>query len=258
MKANVFLRKIFLTEYTDKGHTVDRIIAGNGEKEITRVATCMVITPSVLRAAAEWGADLVVAHEPTFFKDEEEFRPHAPYIMKRDLIAERDMVVCRWHDSPHYGDVDYVSLAFINRMGWKGSFDGKFIFIFDEPRSPLDIAKDIRDRIGIKHPRIIGRRDGEVRKVSVQLGQRSSATFLEMLSNDVDLAVAGEICEWLCGEPVRDMSEIGMQKSLILLGHVGSERDAMADLADRINSDFSGEGITARYFDCGELYSYID
>ena len=258
MKANDFARSIFLTEYVDKGHTVDRIFEGNPDGEVHRVVTCMVITPDVLRAAVEWGADFILTHEPTYFKDEEQFLDRAPYITKRQLIRQHGITVCRWHDSPHYGDVDYVSAALINRMGWKGSFDGKFTFTFDEPKSPLEIAVDIRNGFDIKHPRIIGRRDGKVKKVSIQLGQRASSVYLDMLDNDVDLAIAGELCEWLCGEPVRDMSQIGMQKTIIVIGHAGSEKYAMKDLADRINRDYEEQGITAKYIDCGELYTYID
>ena len=259
MKAKDFVRRIFLTEYVDKGGSVDRIITDNGDREVERVATCMVITPDVLRKAVEWGAHLIVTHEPTYHKDVEEFFEYKPYITKRDILKEHNIAVCRWHDSPHYGDVDDVSASLVNRMSWKGRFDGKFIFEFDEPLSPLQIARDIRDNMGIAHPRIVGSRDGLVRKVSIQLGQRAVNAYLDMLHNDVDLLISGETCEWYCCEPIRDMSQVGMQKSIIIIGHAGSERLAMEDLANKINRELSEEcGVVAKYFDCGELYSYID
>ena len=258
MKANDFVRKIFLTEYVDKGHSVDRIFTGNGEREVSRVATCMVITPDVLCSAVEWGAELIVTHEPTYCKDAETYIDAKPYEFKKNLIEKYNVAVCRWHDTPHYGDVDNINESIIKRMNWKGRFDGKFIFEFDKPVTPLQIAKDIRDNMNIRHPRIVGRRDGEVKKISLQSGQRALSTYENMLNNDIDLIISGETCEWYCCEPIRDMAQVGMQKTIILIGHVGSERDAMCDLADRINAQFSAEGIEARYFDCGELYSYID
>ncbi len=258
MKAKELTRKIFLTEYVDKGKTVDRIFVGDGEREVSRVATCMVITPDVLRAALEWGAELILTHEPTFRGDAEEYHDYAPYRFKRELFEKNGTVVCRWHDSPHYGDVDYVSLALVNRVPWKGSFDGKFSFVLDEPLSPTEIARDIGEALGVKHPRIAGRTDGEVRKIGIHLGQRGTAVFLGMLDNDVDLAIAGELCEWQACEPVRDMAQLGMQKTLIVLGHAVSERLAMLDLADRINTELSSEGVEAKYFDCGDIYSYAD
>ena len=258
MKSSEFVRRIFLTEYVDKGHSVDRIFTGNGDRTVNKVATCMVITPDVLRAAAEWGAELIVTHEPTYCKDEERYIEAAPYKYKKELIEKYNIAVCRWHDTPHYGNVDNVNEAIIKRMNWKGRFDGRFIFEFDEPITPLQIAMDIRDNINIRHPRIVGRRDGEVKKISLQTGQRALSSYEQMIENDVDLIISGETCEWYCCEPIRDMAQVGMQKTIILIGHVGSERYAMVDLADKINAEFCSEGIEARYFDCGELYTYID
>ena len=90
-------------------------------------------------------------------------------------------------------------------------------------------AADIRDKINLKHPRIVGRRDGIVKKMSIQLGARGSTPYFEMLENDVDLALCGEFCEWSDAEPIRDMAQIGMQKTVIVLGHAGSEKDAMEE-----------------------------
>ena len=260
MKANVFVRKIFLNEYVDKGKTVerDRIFFGRQDKEVGKVATCMVITPDVLREVVAWGADIIVTHEPTFLTDKEDVQEYPPYAFKRAVLEREDIAVCRWHDSAHHGDTDYVSAALIKRMNWKGTFDGKLTFIFDDPVTPLQIAKDIREKMDIKQPRIVGRTDGEVKKITLQLGMRGSAPYLDMLKNDVDLALCGENCEWSDCEPIRDMAQIGMQKSIIILGHAASERDVMYDLALYINSYFKVDGIKARYFDCGELYSYID
>jgi putative NIF3 family GTP cyclohydrolase 1 type 2 len=258
MKACEFVNHIYLAETVSQPGTVDRIITDNKDKEVKKVATCMVITPDVLRAAAEWGADLIVTHEPTFLRDKEDCLDKKQYEYKKSLLGKYDIAVCRWHDTPHDGDVDDVNAAIVKRMNWKGRFDGTFIFEFDEPISPLQIAKDIRDNMNVKHPRIVGRRDGEVKKISIQSGARGFLTYEQMAESDIDLIISGETCEWYACEPIRDMAQIGMQKTIILIGHVGSERDAMCDLAEKINNDLSDKGIEARYFDCGELYTYID
>ena len=87
---------------------------------------------------------------------------------------------------------------------------------------------------------------------------RAYEPFHDMISNDIDLLIAGELSEWHCAEPVRDMAQMGMQKSIIILGHAASEMDAMDDFAKYINNTFLKDGITAKYFECGEIYSYID
>lgn len=258
MKAKDFLYEIRLKDFVSKdpANCIDRIFIGREDKEVKKAAICMTTTVDVLRAAVEWGADIIVSHEPTFHGDNEDIGDYAPYAFKRKTIKENDLAVCRWHDSPHYGKIDYVSNALIKRVNWKGTFDGLFTFVFDEPRSPLQIAKDIRDAMNIKHPRIAGRRDGPVKKVSIQLGQRGDVPYLALLENDVDLIIGGEVCEWEQIEPIRDMAQIGMQKTAIILGHVVSERYVMQDLADYINENVAG--VEAKYIDCGDIYTDIE
>lgn len=260
MKAWEFAEKILLQDFVDKDKRlcIDRIFTGRMDKEVHKAATCMVITPDVLRAAAEWGADIIVTHEPTFHNDNEDIGDYPPYAFKKELLARADIAVCRWHDSPHYGRTDYVSAALIKRMGWRGAFDGKVTFVLEKAAAPLQIAEDIRDRMNIRQPRIAGRRDGKVKKISIQLGQRGKNPYLAMLENDVDLIIGGEACEWESIEPIRDMAQIGMQKTAIIIGHAVSERYVMYDLAEYINKNFAEENITARYFDCGDIYSYIE
>lgn len=258
MNAKEFLTKIMLKDFIDKDKSlcIDRIFIGNEDKDVEKVATCMVITPDVLRAVVKWGADIIVTHEPTFHRDNEEIWDFPPYAFKLELLEKYDIPVCRWHDSPHYGKTDYVSASFIKKMNWKGTFDGKFTFVFDTPVTPLEVAEDIREKMNIRQPRIAGRRDGEVKKISIQLGQRGPKPYLAMLENDVNLIIGGEVCEWESVEPIRDMAQVGMQKTAIVLGHAASERYVMQDLADYINHSI--DGVLAKYFECGDIYSYIE
>ena len=70
---------------------------------------------------------------------------------------------------------------------------------------------------------------------------------------ECDAVLTGEICEWAQGEPVRDMAELALEKkALLVMSHIGSERDGMRLTAERICEHFPG--IEARYFECGEVY----
>ena len=53
---------------------------------------------------------------------------------------------------------------------------------------------------------------------------------------------------------VRDAAELGLNKSMLLLGHCASERDGMSYLCDLCAGMFPS--CECRYFDCGELYTY--
>lgn len=233
----------------------DKIIMGDREKEVEKIAVCMVITPFVIAEAKRQGADMIITHEPTFLHGNEECELPF-YEKKRRLLRETGAVVMRWHDSTHFSDVDLVSKALVDRLGLKGDFDGNMTFCLNNAITPSELAKIIGEVLNVKHPRIVGRLDGAVKKIGLYLGARGDKPYHDMLQNDIEVAVSGELSEWHAAEPVRDMAQMGMQKSIIILGHAASEKEAMRDLAVNLNSRF--DDIDAFYIECGELYSYID
>ena len=163
-------------------------------------------------------------------------------------------------DHMHIAADDMIALGFLDVMGWRGKFDGDVSFVLDEAMTPLEIARDIEKKTGVAHCRIIGKRDGLVTKIGLYLGHRGGECWnaLKFAEGDVELAIGGEWCEWADGEPIRDAAEFGLQRTAIMMGHAGSERDGMRYLAKEINRRFKDRGITAEYVECGELYTYTD
>lgn len=256
MKAKELAKSICREGLFEVGRA-DKIVVGDGEKEVEKIVVCMVITPFVISEAKRQGADMIITHEPTFLHGDDEC--DLPfYEKKRQLLAELGVTVMRWHDSTHYGGVDLVSKSLVDRLGLAGDFDGNMTLCLENPITPSELAKRIGEALNIKHPRIVGRLDGLVKKIGLYLGARGDKPYHDMLQNDIELAVSGELSEWHAAEAVRDMAQMGMQKSIIILGHAGSEKEAMRDLADDINLRFACDGLKAFYIDCGELYSYID
>ena len=51
----------------DYSNTCDTLKAGNPDNEVTKVAVSMFATIGVVKAAKEWGAQLLVVHEPTYY-----------------------------------------------------------------------------------------------------------------------------------------------------------------------------------------------
>ncbi len=260
MKIYEIMDDIIGREFLDArgGWSVDGLKYGDPEGEVTRVAVCLTATVDVIKAAAEWGAELIITHEPTFGSHVDDERDMITAVAKAKLLEEAGITVYRWHDSTHFRNGDKIGESFIEHLGWKGDFNGDMDFRLYEPKTPLQIAQEISEKLGVKHPRIIGCRDGQVTRLNLCLGARGSDPYVALRTDDHEVAIAGEICEWYDGEPIRDLAQLGYQKTLIVLGHAGSERDGMADLADRINCDYADRNITAKYFECGELYTYAD
>jgi hypothetical protein len=79
----------------------------------------------------------------------------------------------------------------------------------------------------------------------------------ELLCDDsIDLVLTGEACEWKLSEYARDASLLGINKALIVMGHIPSERDGMRLLTERMKKDYSELDVC--YIECGEVYSYTN
>ncbi len=255
MRAIEIMEAVIGKEFMEGWHgMIDSCKAGTPEHEVQKIAVCFAATPQVLRQAADWGAGLLITHEPTYYNHLDEFHASVLSDQKKSLVEETGITIYRYHNSMHFRGVDYVSQVFLKLVGWKGTFDGGMHFTLNAPTSPAQIIEDICRALHLPCLRRIGRRDGIVKKIGLFLGARDESVYEPFFTNDTDLAICGEACEWQFGEPVREAAQFGMQKTMLLLGHVQSEKFAMEALAKKIDGKFSG--IPARYFECGDLFVY--
>ena len=80
-------------------------------------------------------------------------------------------------------------------------------------------------------------------------------TLEELMNDCCEVLIAGEVCEWALCEYARDASELGYAKSVLALGHIGSERDGMLYISRLLADRFTN--LDVKYFESGEVYSYI-
>lgn len=236
-------------------NTVDTLKAGSDDKDTRKVAFCFIATPAVIRAAHEWGADVLITHEPTYYDHRDVFVENPITLAKRKLIESTGMTIYRWHDHPHLADPDVIHAGFIRGTGISGKLDGPF-FTLDRDTEALELSAIIEEKLGIRHVRIVGKRQSKAKKLYLCLGAGGSSSFNEFLMSDADIMVTGEAIEWKHGYPIFDAAELGFDKTLLLLGHCGSERDGMMLTCDVWNE--AHPDIEGKYFECGELYTYTD
>lgn len=251
---NDIIGEAFLEE--NKGNTVDTIKTGDAYKEVKKIGVCFIATPDVIKQANEWGADLLITHEPTFYNHHDILEDNFLTTKKLELLKESDMTVYRYHDSMHSNTDDLINASFLKNVGLDGEFEDKNGFVLKNEKSPIDLVCEIQKKLNIKYPRIVGCRDGNVRKIYLALGARGSKTYADFITNDYDMIISGELCEWRDCEPIRDMAQMGYQKTIIILGHAGSERDGMRELAEKIDGKYGS--AMSKYFECKELYTYLD
>jgi len=102
MKANEILSHfIGLADWVDPKNTVDKIIVGDPEKEARSILVTWISSFSAVKAAVNSGADLLITHEPTFWRHTNELHDvNETEIgrIKKKYIDESNLVILRCHD----------------------------------------------------------------------------------------------------------------------------------------------------------------
>lgn len=261
MKARELIEKLcsWSGPIPNPDRTCDTVKCGDPEKELRKVATAMFATPEVIRGVRQWGGDLLIVHEPTFYSHLDEHLENDPVTAaKEKLLRESGLTVYRFHDHAHSRKPDLIGEGELKRLGLKGRFiQGPHWavnrFVADAPVTPLELAEMIEARLHIEHVRICGARDVKCSKLSLCFGT-PGGVFEELRRDDIEIVLTGEACEWSLGEYARDAGQFGFSKALLILGHCGSERDGMRLLADLLSEQY--RDFETRYFECGEVYSY--
>ena len=262
MKAIELMEDLFsMSSPHDYTNTCDTCKAGDPQREVTRVATCMFATPAVIRAAAQWGAQLIITHEPTYYNHMDQENDEAQAREKRKLIGDTGIVLWRYHDHPHHTSPDVIVEGLLKKMQltaeveWRGDLTLTRICLHS-PMTAVEVARHIEEHLGLKHVRICGAREEECTHISVTVGSVGSMVMQELCEEKSEIVLAGEVREWAVCEYARDAAELGKKKSLLLLGHVGSERDGMVRTAELVHQRHPE--IECRYFECGEVFTYTD
>lgn len=261
MKATEIMNELFaLSDRGDYSNTCDTLKAGDPDVEVKKVAVTMHATVEIIRRAAEWGAQLIIVHEPTYYNHPDKHSDERIECEKRRLLEQTGITVFRFHDHPHFAVPDIIGAGQLKSLGLKGELEvteqfGLTRLHLEKPISTVGLAKLLETRCGLKHVRICGERDHEFSVISGMFG--TPGRVKEEIARDGDrLVLTGEICEWALGEYVRDCAALGYNKALIVMGHEGSEREGMRYTAE-ILSEKHPE-LQVQYMECGEVYTYTD
>ena len=238
--------------------TCDTVKAGSTDSEITSIGVSMFATPSVIRECTRKGINFLIVHEPTYYNHWDDHIPYAIGEEKRRLIEASGVTIVRFHDHAHAMQPDLIYEGEIKFLGLKGTLEqgsGFAInrFVLDEPMTARSLATLIQEKLKIKHVRIAGEADKPGRRLSCSFGTPGkTASELE----ECDFVLTGEICEWAEGQLARDYAQLGYGKAIIVMGHIGSERDGMRLLSEKLTQKYPD--IKTEYIECGEVYSYAD
>ena len=238
--------------------TCDTVKAGDAQKEIKKVAVTMFPNIKTVREATEWGADMLLVHEPAYYDHMECGAQTEVSRIKRAMIEKSGMVIFRFHDRMHAAVPDGIAEGEMHYLGLAGKLEkdtafAAYKFTLDEPKTALELANIIEERLGLKNVRIAGEKNKPIKNIALRFG--SPDKIFDMITDDrFDSVLVGEVCEWKVCEYVRDAAELGINKSVIVMGHIGSERDGMKYLCEKLAK--AHPDITFKYFENEEVYGY--
>ena len=226
--------------------TVDTFKSGDPDTPVTGIATTMMATLDVLQRAADAGANLVITHEPTFFSHlddvktlEQERDP--VYLAKQAFIRDHHLVVWRFHDHWHRRKPDGIQSGVVGALGWASyQVPGDERLFVVPPTTVAALAADVKTRLHVDAMRMVGRPDMRLTRVALLPGAWGFAEHRKVLERpDVEAVVIGEAPEWETIEYVVDAVAGGMNKALIVPGHVPSEQPGMETCAEWLKTFIS-------------------
>lgn len=229
-------------------NTVDRLLFGDLQTEVSGVVTAFMPTQHVIEQAIELGANLIITHEGPFFSHQDQVGLHEDdpvYIAKKRVIRESGVAIFRLHDYIHRYKPDLITQGLVQALGWEA------LVIKHRPEAAIamlpasalrKIAEEVKESLGIPYVRMIGIPDQTCARVGILVGYRGGGdnVFPLFEQEALDLIVYGEGPEWESPEYVRDAVHQGQKKALIVIGHAESEVPGMKLLANQLQTMYPG------------------
>ncbi len=231
-------------DWVDPDKTVDRIIIGRADKEVRRVLVTWISSFAAVRRAVEGGYDLLVTHEPTFWKharEYEAFESGALAREKRDYILAHDLTILRCHDLwdlfPEIG-IPWAWGRFLGLGARPVAFgDEGYQQRYDIAPVTLEaFASEMARRtatIGEPAVQVVGRADELVSKVGVGTGCGCSIGVYQEMGCDLSIVCDDGSVYW---EGIQRAQDAG--HAVIRVNHGTSEEPGMLTLTAYFNRTF--------------------
>jgi putative NIF3 family GTP cyclohydrolase 1 type 2 len=231
------------------GGTVDTVKAGDVSQPVTGIITTMFATVDVIRTAIDLRANFIIAHEPTFYGhlDEKEWlKDHEVFKRKMTLLEKHNIVVWRFHDYIHANRPDGVLAGVLSKLGWEKYSDPVNPIIINHPGIAFeDVINLAKKRLGIEMIRCIGDSSSFCKKIAVMPGAWGGRRHMDVIhQHSPDLLICGELQEWETSEYIRDSRSLGINRSVIVLGHSVSEEPGMEWMVPWLQPKVPGVTVT--------------
>lgn len=259
MKAFEILDTLIKNAYHKKEETCDKIIIGNPNKEVKKVAVCFKVTAKLVEMAVKGNYDMIITHEPTFARGDVCDENLSIDKKKLQMIEESGITVARFHDYAHNYEPDYIHKGFIKALNLQidKKFDRESLGVcryeIKDNLTVIELAKKIKDILKIDCVRLVGKEDVLVKTVCLGLGAVGIDQIKYLIEPGCDLFITGEVGEVLVCPYINDACYFGENKAILILGHFSSEEEGLKLLAEDISKNL----VSATYLTCGEAFKLV-
>lgn len=223
-------------------NTVDELMAGNSNYEVTGIAVSFMPTQQAIEQAVASGANLLITHEPLSYSHRHEetliANDHV-FAQKLKLIDESGIAIFRYHDYCHRKQPDIIMTGLLSALEWESRLTDMLpiaaILEFSS-MTVTEIAAHVKQKLGMPFLRITGDPSAPVSRAGILVGYRGGASTAIplMREHNLDLLIVGEGPEWETPEYIRDAARQGRAKALLTLGHAESEEPGMRALSEEL------------------------
>jgi putative NIF3 family GTP cyclohydrolase 1 type 2 len=239
--------------------TVDTIKHGDPRQELRGIACCFTPTRAVIDAAARLGANLIIAHEPTWWThpDGLDWLQDDPVrAAKAAALDANRQVVWRLHDQVHGPWPDVIEQGVLAALGWSDAADpGAEHIVRLAPTTLRGLIGHLKERLGAQRVRHTGDPDMPVRTVGLTPGAGAWTTQRAiLLRDDVDVMIIGECSEWEFAEYARDSATV-RPRVVVALGHCTSEDAGVAAVASLVRQALPG--VPVAHLQSGAPYGFM-
>lgn len=232
-------------------NTVDGLLSGTPDQEVTGVATAFLATQEVIEKAVNLGVNLIISHEGIFYRHrgtDETLEGSGVYLKKRRTIEENRLAIFRYHDYIHRRVPDGITEGLLHSLQWD-EYEVKKLeiaSILELPETELGgVIAHIKKCLGVRSVRAAGDPALRCQRVGLLVGYRGAGeNAIDLFEKEgLDTIIYGEGPEWETPEYVRDAVRQGAKKALIVLGHGESEAPGMRLLADSLQKRLPGVAV---------------
>ncbi len=228
--------------------TADTIKAGSATNKVTGVVTTMFPTVAVIKEAIRLKANFIIPHEPSFYNHADKMnlvKNNEVQQKKLQLLNDNNITIWRAHDSWHAIQPDGVSYGVAKKAGWEQYYKTGEKILTIPSASLKDIISHLKTTLQIAHVKVIGDLSQSCSKIALLPGAWGGLNHIKTaVEEKPDLLIIGEANEWETPEYIRDARLLGMNISLIILGHSVSEEPGMAWMAEWLQPKLTGINVT--------------